>query len=223
MMAANEQNGRKAGGHEPGPGSVRTCAGCQQKVDPAELVRVVHDPVSGELAVDLAGSSFGRGAHVHPRVPCVKKALSAGFAKAFKRRIAVTPEVFGQAMVAASARRIEGLLGGARRARLVAVGGDAVTESLRMHRAALVIVARNAAAAAHLTEVERAVAAGKAIAWGDKASLGALFGRDEVAVCSIEGSESQGANVAGLAAAVVAAYQAAAPFVGSEAWWSEGR
>lgn len=245
MMAANEErDGQHGAGQEPAMrSSVRTCAGCQQKAFPDDLVRVVLDPSvkrgegkrgegkrgeGGELAVDLAGSSFGRGAHVHPVPGCVVKALRTGFAKSFKHKVTTTPEVFGAAMVSAASKRIEGLLGGARRARLVVVGGDAVCDALRGGKVELVVVARDAAAAARLTEVERAVADGKAIAWSDKASLGALLGRDEVAVCALEGrsgshKSGSGSGGAGLAAAILATFRAAQPFVGSDAWWSEVR
>lgn len=201
------------------PGSERTCAGCGKHVAPDELVRVVLDPVSGAIAVDLAGSGFGRGAHVHPAPACVAKAIKGGFSKSFKAKVSVDPKTFGEELVRAADRRIEGLLGGARRGRIVAVGTDAVKEALREGKAELVVVARDASAAARATEVENAIASGKAIAWSEKLRLGALFGRDEVAVCALLHT--------GVAEAVSSVYRASRPFAevaGSEAaWWSEVR
>lgn len=167
--------------------TTRTCAGCGKRVSAEELVRVVLDPTGDEptIVVDVAGSAFGHGAHVHPTRECVTKACKAGFSKAFKTKVVATPEAFGAQLVVGSDRRIEGLLMGARRARHLVVGADATVEALREGNVALVIVATDAAAAAQLGEVRDAIAAGTAIAWSVKGRLGALLARDEVAVCGV--------------------------------------
>lgn len=182
----------------------RTCAGCGQHARTEELVRVIHDPVSGELAVDLAGGAFGRGGHVHPSPACVAKAVKSGFARVFKAAVVADAGALGEALVAAADRRIEGLLGGARRAGQLVVGADLVAESLADDRAALVVVARDAAAAAKLSQVERAVVAGKAIAWGSKQVLGAVTNRGDVAVVAIVAP--------GVAAAIAHTYGVSGPF-----------
>lgn len=216
-------------------GPQRTCAGCAKSVPADELVRVVVDEgtadradrsgetsaasmASGEggakLAVDLADSKFGRGAHVHPSPDCLAKALKTGFSRAFKTKIASTMEEVGGQIVASADRRIEGLLAGAKRARLVVSGSDTVREALREGTARLVVVARDAAAAVKVTEIEQAITEGTAMAWGNKQSLGALFGRDEVAVCAVLHE--------GVAAAMASAYRTSRPFADgsrSEAWW----
>lgn len=226
MMAApkstNDERGRPA---KPGPR--RTCAGCAKNAPVDELVRVVVDEGAAEassaeaadggakLAVDLADSRFGRGAHVHPSSECLAKALKTGFSRAFKTKIDATVEDLGGQIVAAADRRIEGLIAGAKRARLVVSGTDTVRESLREGAARLIVVARDAAAAVKAPEIERAIAEGAAVAWGNKQSLGALFGRDEVAVCAVLHE--------GVAAAMASAYRMSRPFAdgsrSSEAWW----
>jgi predicted RNA-binding protein YlxR (DUF448 family)/ribosomal protein L7Ae-like RNA K-turn-binding protein len=167
--------------------NTRVCAGCGKRVSPDELVRVVLDPTGDEatVVVDVSGSAFGHGAHVHPTRDCVTKACKGGFSKAFKMKVEAKPDVLGTQLVEGSDRRIEGLLMGARRARHLVVGADATVEALRDGKVALVIVATDAAAAAQLGEVRDAVASGKAIAWGVKGRLGALLARDEVAVCGV--------------------------------------
>jgi uncharacterized protein len=210
MNVTNEREPTAKASKKP----MRTCAGCGQHAAAADLVRVVADP-SGALAVDLAGSGFGRGAHVHGAMPCLEKALKAGFARVFKGKVTADPPLSAQ-IVAAADRRIEGLLSGARRAGQLTVGGDAVVEAWNEGRASLVIVARDAAAAARLGEVERAVAAGKAIAFGEKKRLGSLMNRDEVAVLAVLHS--------GVADAVAATFRVSAPFrksdLRSEEAWS---
>lgn len=193
--------------------SERTCAGCGKHAAPETLVRLVLGP-QDEVAVDFGRSSFGRGAHVHASAPCVTKASRGGLAKSFKTKVASSPEAIGRQIVEGADRRIEGLLGGAKRGKLVAVGADAVREALREGKAALVVVAADAAAAAVLPEVQRAVASGKAIAWNEKARLGALFGRDEVAVVAVLHD--------GVAGEIASAHGMSLPFR-SEAWWSEVR
>lgn len=210
-------------------GPERTCAGCAKSVPVDELVRVVVDEGTADrapemetatsdggakLAVDLADSKFGRGAHVHPSPDCLAKAVKTGFSRAFKTKIATTAEEIGGQIVASADRRIEGLIAGAKRARLVVSGTDTVREKLREGTARLVVVARDAAAAVKAPEIEQAIAEGTALAWGNKQSLGALFGRDEVAVCAVLHE--------GVAAAMASAYRTSRPFADgsrSEAWW----
>ena len=198
------------------PGSRRQCAGCANRDFADDLVRVVLDPApnSGALAIDLADSRFGRGAHVHASKECVQKALRGGFAKVFKCKIEGTVDALGEQLVIAADRRIEGLLAGAKRGKLAISGSDVVRAAYREGTAALVLVACDAAAAAKLPEVQEAVSQGKAIGWGNKQRLGAIFGRDEVAVCAVLHE--------GVAKAIGSARRIALPFAGarSEAWWS---
>ena len=196
------------------PGSRRQCAGCAKRDFADDLVRVVLDPADGTLAVDLADSRFGRGAHVHASKECVQKALRGGFAKVFKCKVEGTVEALGEQLVISADRRIEGLLAGAKRGKLAISGSDVVRAAYREGTAALVLVACDAAAAAKLPEVQEAVSQGKAIGWGNKQRLGAIFGRDEVAVCAVLHE--------GVAKAIGSARRIALPFAGarSEAWWS---
>lgn len=163
----------------------RTCAGCGKHAPAEELVRVVHDPSSGEVAVDLAASGFGRGAHFHPSPDCLAKALKGGFARVFKSKVVGDAQAIGEEIVKAADRRLEGLLTGARRAGQLAVGADVVVQALKENRAELVVVARDATAATKLPEVEKAIASGKAIAFSEKQRLGSLMSRDEVAVIAV--------------------------------------
>ena len=161
----------------------RTCAGCGDKAPAGELVRLVHGP-GLTVAVDAAGGAFGRGAHVHPRPECLAKACKGGLARAFKANVKVSPEELGDAIGAAMDRRLEGLLVAASLGGGLAVGADAAREAMVKGRASLVVVARDAGSVADDREVVEQVSRGRAIAWGEKARLGALVGRgrSEVAV-----------------------------------------
>jgi predicted RNA-binding protein YlxR (DUF448 family) len=185
---------------------VRTCAGCQRRATEDELiVRVVLGPKSEDgkraVAVDLAASAFGRGAHVHARPECIKKACSAGLARAFKCAIVASPAEVARQVVLGCDRRLEGLLVGARRAGLLAFGEEA-REAAAV--APLLIVASDAGSVARKSPLVDAIAHGRAVAWRNKAGLGALFARDEVALVAIrhEGVAAQAQRVRAIADAV---------------------
>lgn len=161
----------------------RTCVGCGKTDAPSELIRLVVSP-EGEVAVDSAGGRFGRGAHLHPTMTCVSRA-SKGLSRSMRRQVLVEPAALAQLIVEASERRISGLLSSAVRSRQTAAGVDSATQSLASGEAALVVVARDAAAAASAGAIARAVAEGRAVAFGTKAELGALLGRSEIGVLAI--------------------------------------
>jgi predicted RNA-binding protein YlxR (DUF448 family) len=163
----------------------RTCVGCGRHDAPDELVRVVLGP-AGEVAVDLAGGTFGRGAWVHASPGCIAKAAPRGLSRSFRATLEVSPAALAAAVAKAADRRVEGLLSSALRSRQATFGGDAVSERLASGEVELVVVARDAAAAATLPAVSEAVAKGRAVAWGTKARLGSLAGRADVAVLGIE-------------------------------------
>lgn len=179
---------------------VRTCVGCGQQGEASAMVRLVLAPASegeppaGEPAqtvvVDAKGGRFGRGAHVHPLRACLERAQK-GLSRSFRGRIVVEPAGLAEAIQVAYARRLSGLLGGGVRAGLVAIGTDAVVESLRAGSANLVLVAADASAAAQRGEIAGAIGAGRALVLWDRARLAAALGRissmarDGVAVASV--------------------------------------
>jgi predicted RNA-binding protein YlxR (DUF448 family)/ribosomal protein L7Ae-like RNA K-turn-binding protein len=161
----------------------RTCAGCGRREAPEALVRVVV--LDGELAVDLAGGSFGRGAHVHPSPGCLAKASAGGFARAFKSRVRADAAELAAQIAGAEDRRMAGLLLAARRARKIALGADAARAALAAHDDAWIVVATDAGTIASQPFVANAVRGGRAVAWGTKERLGSLLGGGEVAVAVV--------------------------------------
>lgn len=167
---------------------MRTCAGCGEHVDALELVRVVMGPRAEDgqtmLAIDLAGGGFGRGAHVHAQPNCLQKACRGGFSRAFKKQVHADFNELAAQLIEATDRRIAGLLQGAFRAKFLAVGADAASAALA-GGATCLVVASDAGTIVERGIFAEAVRTGQAVAWKTKAALGALFGRDEVAVCAI--------------------------------------
>jgi predicted RNA-binding protein YlxR (DUF448 family)/ribosomal protein L7Ae-like RNA K-turn-binding protein len=161
--------------------STRTCVGCRAQDDAAATFRLVV--ADGEVAFDLAGGSFGRGAHVHPRPACLAQA-PRGLARAFHAPLHVDAAGLGSRLVAACDRRMIGLLLAARRTKSLAIGARAASDALR-ERSALAVLATDAGTIASSPQVEAAVRAGRAMAWKTKRELGALLGEESVAICAV--------------------------------------
>jgi ribosomal protein L7Ae-like RNA K-turn-binding protein len=127
--------------------------------------------------------------------------------RSFRTAVAITPEEIERAIAVAADRRMAGLLVAARKARSLTPGADATREGLSQGSVDCVLVARDAGSIATRHWLTDAVAAGKAIAWGDKATLGGLLARGETAVVGISGVQfsaamRQAASLASLASTV---------------------
>jgi predicted RNA-binding protein YlxR (DUF448 family) len=214
-VTVTERNRPKAGADARR--SRRTCVGCGERADAheADLVRVVLGP-EGEIAVDPGDGGFGRGAHVHARPACLQRAAASGLARAAKARpmwrgqdgaLAPLREAdLRRGIADVFARRVDALLGTAKRSGALHLGADAVVALCR-RTPALVVVACDAASGADTDEVRQAVAEGRAVAWGTKMTLGAACrggGPEGVAVVGIE-SPQLGAAVKAAVAVVTAA------------------
>lgn len=162
----------------------RTCVGCRSEDSPKHMVRLVLAP-DGRVVPDLGASQFGRGAWLHPRPDCVRKAAPRGLAKSFRAQIITNAEELTRALGNAADARAIGLLAAARRAGLLAVGSTSVKEALNRGAASLVVVATDARAAAATPWIEKVVAEGRAVAWGTKDVIGSAAGRPLAGVVAI--------------------------------------
>jgi predicted RNA-binding protein YlxR (DUF448 family) len=162
----------------------RTCVGCRSVNDPAELVRLVLG-LDGEVVVDLARGSFGRGVWVHPTVRCIEKAVPAGLSRGFRANVRTTPAEVVERLAQAAVRRVQGLLIGARGARKLEAGATVVEESVLHRRAELVLVATDARASAELPWLGPLVASGRAVAFGEKALFGSWLARKDTALLAV--------------------------------------
>ncbi|HEY8090860.1 MAG TPA: DUF448 domain-containing protein [Polyangiaceae bacterium] len=181
-------------------GPERTCVGCGLRGEATGMLRLVVS--DDEVAFDLAGGHFGRGAHLHARPDCIAGA-PRGLSRTFKRDVKVGPAELAERLVAACDRRMTGLLLAARRTRALAIGADAALEAIR-RGAPLALVAVDAGSIAAKTEVTGAIAEGRAVAWRTKAELGQVLGETAVALCAVL-NEGIAAELQVLRAAVDAA------------------
>jgi ribosomal protein L7Ae-like RNA K-turn-binding protein len=85
----------------------------------------------------------------------------------------------------AAAHRVWQLLGAGARQGLLAAGAAPVLDAIAAERAALVLVAHDARAAAELGPVQALVAKGLVRAWGTKDELGRLCRRPEIGVLAV--------------------------------------
>ncbi len=166
----------------------RTCIACGRSEVASALLRLVAGPAEADgacdVAVDLSGGAFGRGAWVHPAQACIARAPRA-LSRSLKCTVRATPVELTQAIALAADRRVEGLLASAFRSRNVRVGSDPVVFGLETGEVVRVVVARDALAVACLGAVQRAVADGIGTAWGTKERLGAIAGRSELGLVGI--------------------------------------
>jgi predicted RNA-binding protein YlxR (DUF448 family) len=147
-------------------------------------VRLVVGP-DGEVAPDLAGGAFGRGAWVHPRPACVTDAVRGGLSRGLKTKITTEVATVVASLRDAAARRAISLLQAAQRAQLAALGTTALEDAARDESVQLLVLAADARASAELSVVRRLAEAGRVRLFKTKAELGAAFGRDELALVGI--------------------------------------
>ena len=122
----------------------RTCIVTRKTAEPDELIRFVVGPDSA-VVPDLKRSLPGRGCWVSAERLYVDKAAAKGhFARAFKRSVAVPPDL-GATVDALLARAALGSLGLARKAGAVAMGAAKVDAAVRSGKALLVLHAREGA------------------------------------------------------------------------------
>ena len=66
---------------------MRTCLGCRETKNKAELIRIVREP-DGHITLDAQGKKNGRGAYLCKDPACLRKALKSGaVARALKTEI----------------------------------------------------------------------------------------------------------------------------------------
>lgn len=164
--------------------TLRTCVGCRASGSPQDLLRLVVGP-DGEVAPDLSGGAFGRGAWVHPRPSCLADAVRGGLSRSMKTKVTASVEQVTQALRSAAVRRTFSLLQAAQRAKKAALGTIALEEAERDGEVELLVLASDAKASAELPAVTRLVAKGRVRLFKTKAELGAAFGRDELALVGL--------------------------------------
>lgn len=164
-------------------GSQRTCVGCKRPGARDELLRLVSVGEPSQWVPDIRRRLPGRGMSVHPSRRCIGLAFKQG------RMRGTGVESSTETLVATASkqyrRRAEGLLNGAWRARQLAIGTEAVRESLTQRTIRLLVIASDAANSREAFEQAASRLERRCLVWGTKAELGALLGRETVGVLGV--------------------------------------
>ena len=164
-------------------GPRRTCAACRKEAGSFELIRWVRAD-DGQVYPDLAGSSHGRGAWLHPQKKCLSR-LQKSLAGSFKAQVITTTEEALELLSQAALHRASQLLGDARRQNLLVFGADAVREAYGRGEASHILLAADARAAKKAGYLTEAVTRGQVAVWGTKSTLGQALGRAEVGILAV--------------------------------------
>lgn len=163
----------------------RTCVGCRKHDAKEALLRFAVAPAGDALAPDVMQKLGGRGVSVHPTRACLKAAVSGGFARSLRHSVNVSLDELVEQAVTQYERRAEGLLVSAHKARRLAVGTDAVRESMGMGTAEALVIASDAAGRREDIEAQAKALGQRCVVFGTKVLLGGLLGREEVGVLTI--------------------------------------
>lgn len=163
--------------HQHARSPERTCVGCRAQAAQAGLVRFAFD--GRQLTPDSRRRLGGRGVWVHPRSSCIRSAVrGGGFARVLRAPVPFEAGNVIAVLREEQSRRVESLLGGARRARLAVHGSDESLATIARGTARLALVASDARAACEAV-VEAASRSGvPVVEIEDKERLGRWFGKD---------------------------------------------
>ncbi len=166
----------------------RTCLGCRQVKDKAQLMRFVCSP-DGEILADLKGRLPGRGAYLCNNRDCIEAAVSKKqFDRTFRQ---VCQPVTGAQLVEGIAQillaHLASLLGMARKSAKFVAGSNAVLDALnRKGLLAVIVLARDISP--QIGEKVRRKAEYQKIVTTklfNKAELGRILGRAERSVVGL--------------------------------------
>jgi predicted RNA-binding protein YlxR (DUF448 family) len=166
----------------------RTCLGCRQVRDQAELVRFVCSP-EGVVLVDYRHRLPGRGAYACPERACIDQLLRRRqFDRAFRRECtAGSGEELFETIRKAMLERMENLLGMARKSGQTTAGSNAVLAAFDRSAPPRVVVFAEDVSGGVAEKVERKARHHNAecLHMLDKAILGRLSGRSECSVLAL--------------------------------------
>jgi len=167
----------------PDPRATRTCVACRVTAERDDLLRLVALGEPTQWVPDIRRRLPGRGVSIHASRRCLGLAIKQGRLKG----VGVQPSANDLASVATGQyrRRLEGLVGGAWRARQLAVGTEAVRESLEQRTLHLLLLATDAAGSRDDFEQAATRLGRRCLVLGTKTELGAMLGRQTVGVLGV--------------------------------------
>lgn len=176
---------RERGGEEAARGA-RLCAGCRQHDERAALLRLVLAGDPPQVVPDVARGAHGRGVSVHATRRCLQLAVRNGaVGRGLRTKVEISADQLAAWAASQYARRIDGLLVAALRSGAAAVGSERVRDAIARRDVALLVLAQDAGEGQQDLQRTAERLGGRCLLYGDKASLGRLFGRELVAVAAV--------------------------------------
>ena len=125
-------------------GPVRQCAASRERMAQTDMIRFARAP-DGSLTPDLAAKLPGRGVWIKADRASLTEALSKGaFSRGFKAQ-ATAPDGLDDMIESLLVKRLQGVLGMAKRAGNVVLGFDQVRDYLRKRPAGVLLAASDSA------------------------------------------------------------------------------
>lgn len=165
----------------------RTCIGCRRSFKKGDVVRIVSGP-SG-LVIDYREKLPGRGAYICPDPKCIKTALlKDGFSRGLKTKTRQPSfDEFVRALLLYVTERLRSLIAMSAKAGRLKAGYSAVRDSLEKGRSEIILFAKDSSEGtmerlrSFMKDGERACPIPFT-----KDEIGALLGREETGVLSVE-------------------------------------
>jgi predicted RNA-binding protein YlxR (DUF448 family)/ribosomal protein L7Ae-like RNA K-turn-binding protein len=162
------------------------CAGCRQHDEREVLLRLVLADDPPRIVPDVARGARGRGVSVHATRRCLQSAVRTGaLGRGLRATVETNADELASWAAGQYARRFEGLLVAAKRTQSAAIGSERVRDVIAQRRAELLVLAHDAGEGQQDLQQTVERLGGRCALYGDKASLGRLFGRELVAVVAI--------------------------------------
>ena len=166
----------------------RTCLGCRQVKDQAQLIRFVRSP-DGDVLADLKGRLPGRGAYLCNSRDCLETAVSRKqFDRTFRQTCQATTvdhlvDCIAQELLA----HMASLLGMARKSAQFVSGGNAVQDALSRRKPLAVVVLARDVSPQIGEKVRRKAEAQNVVTTKlfDKLELGRILGRAQRSVVGL--------------------------------------
>ncbi len=164
----------------------RQCVACRTREDRERLLRLVEGP-DGAIAVDVRSRAGGRGAWVHSTRGCILTAARKHLAERSLKLDASSKSAdqLVRDVRDALRRKCHSLVLVAQRKRAISVGAEAAIDTLERTRVALLLIATDATESHIAGRAQRDRGDVPVRTMGTRTELGAMLGREQVAIAAL--------------------------------------
>lgn len=166
---------------------VRSCVSCRKKGARGELIKLANTPAG--VIIDYFENLPGRGAYVCADKACIESLSEGTLSRAFKKR-ALPPaeDAFYEELAAKIRRKVESLLGMARKSRLAVMGFDESAAACVRSPGGVLVVAQDVSENTGRKIMESAEGMDKVYRFSTKDELGKVLGSPPVGIVYVRPS-----------------------------------